>query len=64
MQKMTLTVRQTACLMGVPDRAVYRAVHSGEIAVMRLGKRLLVLKEPLERLLAGTSGASMATEVD
>ena len=44
----TLTVEQTAELLGISRYATYRATSTGELPVLRLGRRLLV---PTARLL-------------
>ncbi len=44
----TLTVEQTGELLGISRYAAYRAAASGELPVLRLGRRLLV---PTPRLL-------------
>ncbi len=45
----TLTVEQTGELLGISRYAAYRAAATGELPVLRLGRRLLV---PTPRLLA------------
>ena len=45
----TLTVEQTSELLGISRYAAYRAAATGELPVLRLGRRLLV---PTPRLLA------------
>ncbi|MGI8633059.1 MAG: helix-turn-helix domain-containing protein [Solirubrobacterales bacterium] len=45
----TLTVEQTGELLGISRYAAYQAAATGELPVLRLGRRLLV---PTPRLLA------------
>ena len=45
----TLTVEQAGELLGVSRYAAYRAAASGELPILRLGRRLLV---PTPRLLS------------
>lgn len=45
----TLTVERAGQLLGISRYAAYRAASSGEIPVLRLGRRLVV---PTARLLA------------
>lgn len=39
--------------MGTGINQAYEAGHRGEIPVIRIGKRMLVLVEPFERMLRG-----------
>ena len=45
---MTLTIEQTAQLLGISRSAAYRAAAAGQIPTVRIGRRLLV---PTARLL-------------
>jgi excisionase family DNA binding protein len=47
----TLTVAQTAQLIGISLRSAYRAIEAGHIPAIRLGRRILVPTARLERLL-------------
>lgn len=50
----TLTVAQTAQLLGISVRATYRAIENGHIPAIpaiRLGRRIRVPTAPLEHLL-------------
>ena len=51
--RLTLSVEETAKLIGIGRNSAYEAVARGEIPVIRVGKRLLVPKAQLEKLLAG-----------
>jgi len=51
--KLTFTVEETAKLLGIGRNSAYEAVARGEIPVIRVGKRLLVPKAALEKLLSG-----------
>ena len=51
-EKLTLTVDETAKCLGIGRNSAYEAIARGEIPVVRVGKRLLVPKAALERLLA------------
>jgi excisionase family DNA binding protein len=46
-----LTRRQTAKLLGVDERTVTRAIQDGEIPSIRMGRRVLIPRLPLLRLL-------------
>ena len=52
--KLTLTVDETAKILGIGRNSAYEAIARGEIPVVKVGKRLLVPKAALEKLLNGT----------
>ena len=47
----TLTVEQTGQLLGISRYAAYRAAATGELPILRLGRRLLVPTPRLLRML-------------
>ncbi|HWI52957.1 MAG TPA: helix-turn-helix domain-containing protein [Symbiobacteriaceae bacterium] len=49
----TIDVKEAAQILGVSNATAYRAASRGELPSIRLGRRLLVLREPFEQLLAG-----------
>ena len=49
----TISVVEASRLLGVGLNLTYRACARGELEHIRLGKLILVLREPLERKLAG-----------
>ena len=49
---MTYTVVEVATLLGLSRASCYEAVRRGEIPCIRIGKRCLVPKVGLERMLA------------
>jgi excisionase family DNA binding protein len=51
--RLTMDVAEAAPLLGLSEAATYRAANSGQIPVLRLGKRVLILREPLMLLLKG-----------
>lgn len=51
--KQTYTIAEVALILGVGRTAAYEAARTGEIPTIKIGKRLLVSKVALERLLAG-----------
>lgn len=51
----TLSVREAASVLGVSAAHAYRAARCGELPVVRIGGRILVLRAAFERLL-GESG--------
>jgi len=47
------TVMEAAALLGLSRNSTYERINRGEIPSIRLGKRLLVPKAALERMLGG-----------
>ena len=50
---LTYSIDETAALIGIGRNAAYEAARRGDIPTIRIGKRLLVPKMSLERLLEG-----------
>jgi len=46
-------VDEAAKILGISRNKAYQAAHRGEIPVIRIGKRILVLREPFKKILAG-----------
>ena len=59
-ERATLSVVETASIMGVSKNVAYEAVRRGEIPSIRLGGRILVPRAALERLLETGSRANAA----
>jgi len=51
MEKLTLSVEEAAKQLGIGRNLCYDKVKTGEIPVIKIGKRLLVPKKALEKLL-------------
>jgi excisionase family DNA binding protein len=51
--RLTLNVSEAGALLGVSRGTAYSLAKSGQIPVVRLGKRMLVPRAQFERLLAG-----------
>lgn len=49
----TLTVEAAGEIMGIGRNQAYEAVHRGDIPSIKIGKRILVPKALLDRLLQG-----------
>ena len=49
----TYTVEEAAHLLGLGRNATYEAAKSGAIPTIRIGKRILVPKAALDRMLSG-----------
>lgn len=50
---LALSVSEAACALKVSPITVYRSIWRGEIRAVRIGRRLLVPRTALERLLEG-----------
>jgi len=50
-EKLTLTVSETARLLGISRGLAYEMVRTGEIPSVRFGKRVLIPRRALEKLL-------------
>jgi excisionase family DNA binding protein len=55
-QRLTYTVPETARLLGISRGAAYAAAAERMIPTIRMGRRLLVPRAALERLLEGRTG--------
>jgi len=51
-KRMTLTIEEAAKVLGIGRNLCYDRVKTGEIPVIKIGRRLLVLRSALEKLLA------------
>jgi excisionase family DNA binding protein len=54
-ERMTLTIPEAAKALGIGRNAGYEAARRGEIPTIRIGKRLLVPRAALERMLQGAA---------
>ncbi len=59
-ERQTYTVDQAAALLCISRNSAYKAVRRGEIPTIKIGRRLLVPRAALERMLAGE--ASVASQ--
>ena len=66
MDKQTYSVPEAGKMLGVGRNAAYQAVRRGEIPVIQIGRRLVVPKAALERLLVdpGLTDSQPAIEHD
>ena len=53
--KLTLTVQEAATLLGIGRNSAYEAIKIGAIPSLRIGRRIVIPKSALERILAGHS---------
>jgi excisionase family DNA binding protein len=49
-QTLTLSVEEAAGLLGISRGLAYELVHRGELAAIRLGRRILVPRHAIESL--------------
>jgi excisionase family DNA binding protein len=54
----TMSVDDAADLLQIGRNLCYAAANTGQIPAIRIGKRLLVLRIPLERMLRGEGKAA------
>lgn len=50
-EKLTISVSTAGQLLGISRNSAYQAVHNGQIPTIKIGKRLLVPKRALEKML-------------
>jgi len=50
-EKLTLSVEETAKLLGIGRNLCYARIKTGEIPVIKIGRRLLVPRKALAKLL-------------
>lgn len=50
-ERLTYTVEEVARMLGISRLSAYQAVHKGEIPSIKIGRRFLIPKRALERLL-------------
>jgi len=55
-ERVTYTVDEASKLLGLSRNSAYEGVARGDIPSMRIGRRLLVPRAALERLLAASPG--------
>ena len=63
-EKQTVSVDEAAKCLGISRGLAYAAVNDGSIPSIRLGKRLLVPRAALQRMLDGTANARQKSEAE
>ena len=58
-ERLTLTVDEAAKLLGIGRQLAYDRVKTGEIPALKIGRRLLVPRRALEKLLDGSQSAGV-----
>ncbi len=56
MERATYTIEEAAEILGIGRSSAYQAVRTGQIPTLRVGRRLLVPRVALERLLEREPG--------
>ena len=54
-EKLTMTVEETALALGLSRNSCYQAVEIKALPSLRIGKRILIPRYALEKLLADTN---------
>ena len=49
----TYGIDEAAAMLGISRASAYEAAHAGEIPSIRIGGRILVPREPFDRMLEG-----------
>ena len=57
-QRLTMSVEEAAIALGISRTFAYEAVARGEIPCIRIGRRILIPKVALQRLLEGAGGSA------
>ena len=52
MERQTVTVEEAAQFLGISRSTAYEAVRRGELPVIRIGRRYVVPRQALERMLS------------
>ena len=55
-ERLTLTVKETAQLLGLSRNSAYQGVLTGEIPHVKVGKRILIPRLALENMLESCDG--------
>lgn len=61
-ERLTMTVDEAAALLGIGRGLAYEKAKSGEIPTFRLGRRLLVSRIALQRMLEGCGADTVSTQ--
>ena len=66
MQRQTYTIDEVAALLGISRNSAYLAARNNRlpVAVIRIGKRMMVRKSEFDRLLGGGIAAPLARDAE
>jgi excisionase family DNA binding protein len=57
-ERQTLKIEEAAKILGISRNTAYDAVKTGQLPTVKIGRRFLVPKAALERLLDSAAGAT------
>ena len=57
-ERQTLKIEEAAKVLGISRNTAYDAVKTGELPTIKIGRRFLVPRAALERMLAGANAAT------
>jgi excisionase family DNA binding protein len=57
-ERQTLKIEEAAKILGISRNTAYDAVKTGQLPTVKIGRRFLVPKAALERLLDSAAGAA------
>jgi len=57
-ERQTLKIEEAAKVLGISRNTAYDAVKTGELPTIKIGRRFLVPRAALERMLAGATAAT------
>lgn len=60
MEKLTISVEEAAQLLGIGRGTAYELARNGQLPTLKLGRRLLVPKAALEKMLTAASEPTLA----
>ncbi|MBK9165835.1 MAG: helix-turn-helix domain-containing protein [Bryobacterales bacterium] len=60
MQKQTVSVEEFAAVMGIGRNLAYRSVERGDVRAVKIGKRIVIPRAEVERLLNGAQSQNNA----
>lgn len=63
-KKLTLTILETARLLGISRAKAYEAARTGQLPVLRFGRRLVVPRYALEEMLKEAGAYSKLIDPD
>jgi excisionase family DNA binding protein len=58
-ERLTLSIKETAKILGIGRNLCHDRVKTGEIPVLKIGRRLLVPRAALEKLLANPKSLNL-----
>ena len=63
-ERLTVTVEEAAKILGIGRNSTYQAVARGDIPAIRVGRRLLIPRVQIERLLSGEKRPSISANTN